>query len=87
MSTAAVNETATADDRPKDRRQVLVALSGLLSSLFVATLSSTVVSTALPKMIGALHGSQTQYTWIVTATLLSTTATRSPAGPRGSAHA
>ncbi|MGW3566117.1 MDR family MFS transporter [Streptomyces sp. NPDC000941] len=75
MSTAAVNETATADDRPKAQRQVLVALSGLLSALFVATLSSTVVSTALPKMIGSLHGSQTQYTWIVTATLLSTTAT------------
>ncbi|MFI1335281.1 MDR family MFS transporter [Streptomyces sp. NPDC020845] len=75
MSTAAVNATTTADDRPKAQRQVLVALSGLLSSLFVATLSSTVVSTALPQMIGALHGSQTQYTWIVTATLLSTTAT------------
>jgi EmrB/QacA subfamily drug resistance transporter len=56
-------------------RQVLVALSGLLLALFVATLSSTVVSTALPKIIGALHGSQTQYTWVVTATLLATTAT------------
>jgi len=75
MSTAARNESATADVKSKVERQVLVALSGLLSALFVSTLSSTVVSTALPKMIGALHGSQTQYTWIVTATLLSTTAT------------
>jgi EmrB/QacA subfamily drug resistance transporter len=75
MSTEAVNLSATADARPKARRPVLMALSGLLSALFVATLSSTVVSTALPKMIHALHGSQTQYTWIVTATLLSTTAT------------
>ncbi|MFD8377349.1 MFS transporter [Streptomyces sp. NPDC059679] len=76
MSTAAVNESATAGTRPpKVQRQVLVALSGLLSALFVATLSSTVVSTALPRMIGALHGTQTQYTWVVTATLLSTTAT------------
>ncbi|ADI03541.1 major facilitator superfamily MFS_1 [Streptomyces bingchenggensis BCW-1] len=76
MSTAAVNDSATADTRPpKVQRQVLVALSGLLSALFVATLSSTVVSTALPRMIGALHGTQTQYTWVVTATLLSTTAT------------
>lgn len=56
-------------------RQILVALSGLLLALFVATLSSTVVSTALPNIIGALHGSQTQYTWVVTATLLTTTAT------------
>lgn len=52
-----------------------MALSGLLIALFVATLSSTVVSTALPKMVGALHGSQIQYTWIVTATLLTTTVT------------
>jgi EmrB/QacA subfamily drug resistance transporter len=56
-------------------RQILVALSGLLLALFVATLSSTVVSTALPKIIGALHGSQTQYTWVITAILLTTTAT------------
>src|SRR5947209_12511685 len=55
--------------------QVLEALSGLLLALFVAMLSSTVVSTALPKIIGALNGSQTQYTWVVTATLLAATAT------------
>jgi EmrB/QacA subfamily drug resistance transporter len=56
-------------------RQILEALSGLLLVLFVALLSSTVVSTALPRIIGALNGSQTQYTWVVTATLLSATAT------------
>ncbi|MFC7882588.1 MFS transporter [Streptomyces sp. NPDC057376] len=72
---AAPERTATTDGPPGVQRQVLVALSGLLAALFVATLSSTVVSTALPKMIGDLHGSQTQYTWVVTATLLSTTAT------------
>ncbi len=42
--------------------------------LFVAMLSSTVVSIALPRIIGALNGSQTQYTWVVTATLLTATA-------------
>ena len=42
--------------------------------MFVAILSSTVVSTALPKIIGDLGGSQSQYTWVVTATLLATTA-------------
>jgi EmrB/QacA subfamily drug resistance transporter len=63
------------DTQPAGRRQVLVALSGLLIALFIATLSSTVVSTALPKIISSLHGSQTQYTWVVTASLLATTAT------------
>jgi MFS family permease len=55
-------------------RQILQALGGLLLALFITTLSSTVVSTALPKMIGDLHGSQAQYTWVVTATLLTATA-------------
>ncbi|ATE55969.1 MDR family MFS transporter [Actinosynnema pretiosum] len=57
------------------RSQVLKALSGLLVALFTATLSSTVVSTALPRMISDLGGSQAQYTWVVTATLLTATAT------------
>jgi MFS family permease len=57
------------------RRQVLKALAGLLLALFVSTLSSTVVSTALPRILHDLHGSATQYTWVVTATLLAATAT------------
>ncbi|HEX2132796.1 MAG TPA: MDR family MFS transporter [Actinophytocola sp.] len=56
------------------RREVLESLSGLLLVLFVAMISSTVVSTALPLIIGSLNGSQTQYTWVVTATLLAATA-------------
>src|ERR687886_2449967 len=59
---------------PMSHRQTLEALSGLLLVLFVAMLSSTVVSIALPQIIGALQGSQTQYTWVVTATLLTATA-------------
>lgn len=55
-------------------RRVLESLSGLLLVLFVAMISSTVVSTALPLIIGSLNGSQTQYTWVVTATLLTATA-------------
>jgi EmrB/QacA subfamily drug resistance transporter len=53
---------------------ILKALAGLLLALFVSTLSSTVVATALPQMMHALHGSPTQYTWVVTATLLTATA-------------
>ncbi|MGW4502882.1 MFS transporter [Micromonospora sp. NPDC004336] len=67
--------TTTTGDTPMTHRQTLEALSGLLLVLFVAMLSGTVVSTALPKIIGALDGSQTQYTWVVTATLLTATAT------------
>ena len=55
-------------------RETLQALSGLLLVLFVAMSSATVVSTALPRIIGALNGSQNQYTWVVTASLLTATA-------------
>jgi EmrB/QacA subfamily drug resistance transporter len=55
-------------------RQILEALSGMLLAMFVAFLSSTVVANALPTIITDLHGTQGQYTWIVTATLLASTA-------------
>jgi len=54
-------------------RQIMEALSGLLLGLFVAILSSTVVSNALPRIISDLDGSQSAYTWVVTSTLLATT--------------
>src|SRR5690349_23816981 len=56
-------------------REVLEALSGLLLAMFVAMLSSTIVSNALPRIVTDLEGSQTGYTWVVVATLLTMTAT------------
>ncbi|UPG68881.1 MDR family MFS transporter [Gordonia hongkongensis] len=56
-------------------RQKIEALIGLLLGMFVAFLSSTVVSNALPTIITDLHGTQDQYTWVITATLLASTAT------------
>ncbi|RIV40701.1 MDR family MFS transporter [Micromonospora radicis] len=56
-------------------RQILEALSGLLLGMFVAILSGTVVSNALPRIITELDGTQSAYTWVVTSTLLATTAT------------
>nr|WP_179617176.1 MDR family MFS transporter [Nocardioides marinisabuli] len=56
-------------------RQVLEALSGLLLAMFVAMLSSTVVTNALPRIVADLDGTQTGYTWVVVATLLAMTAT------------
>ena len=76
MTTATADHPAVVDavGSPRDKREVLEALSGLLLAMFVAILSSTIVSNALPTIIADLHGSQTQYTWVVTATLLTTTA-------------
>ncbi|MET9021001.1 MFS transporter [Actinopolymorpha sp. NPDC004070] len=54
-------------------RQVLEALSGLLLGMLVTILSSTVVSTALPRIVSELGGSQSAFTWVVTASLLAMT--------------
>ncbi|MGA8255743.1 MAG: MDR family MFS transporter [Nocardioides sp.] len=56
-------------------REVLEALSGLLLAMFVAMLSSTVVTNALPRIVTDLEGSQSGYTWVVVSTLLAMTAT------------
>ncbi|MFF9126585.1 MDR family MFS transporter [Streptomyces sp. NPDC014889] len=64
---------AHAGDAPMTHRQIMEALSGLLLGLFVAILSSTVVSNALPRIIADLDGGQSAYTWVVTSTLLATT--------------
>ncbi|MET9132031.1 MFS transporter [Streptomyces antibioticus] len=59
---------------PMTHRQIMEALSGLLLGMFVAILSSTIVSNALPEIIGDLGGGQSAYTWVVTSTLLAMTA-------------
>ncbi|WP_245795752.1 MDR family MFS transporter [Actinacidiphila alni] len=56
-------------------RQIMEALSGLLLGLFVAILSSTIVSNALPRILADIGGGQSAYTWVVTASLLAVTAT------------
>lgn len=53
-------------------RQVLEALSGLLLGMFVSMLASTVVSTSLPVIVHDLDGDQAAFTWVITATLLTT---------------
>ncbi len=62
------------DHAPMTHRQIMEALSGLLLGMFVAILSSTIVSNALPEIIGDLGGGQSAHTWVVTAALLSMTA-------------
>ncbi|MEU0977688.1 DHA2 family efflux MFS transporter permease subunit [Streptomyces griseus] len=67
--------TGASDGTPMTHRQIMEALAGLLLGMFVAILSSTVVSNALPEIISDLGGGQSAYTWVVTASLLAMTAT------------
>lgn len=66
--------SAPSDGAPMTHRQILEALTGLLLGMFVAILSSTIVSNALPDIINDLGGGQNAYTWVVTASLLTMTA-------------
>lgn len=66
--------TTPADQNPRmSHREVLQSLTGLLMGMFVSILAGTVVASSLPVIVADLHGSQTAYTWVVTATLLATT--------------
>ena len=77
--TTTTSPTATAPSAEASgqmtHRQILEALSGLLLAMFVAMVSSTIVTNALPRIVTDLEGSQTGYTWVVVATLLAMTAT------------
>ncbi|WP_029151371.1 MDR family MFS transporter [Microbacterium indicum] len=53
-------------------RQVMQAFTGLLLALFCSMMSMTVVGTSLPIIVPELGGTQTDYTWVVTMTLLTT---------------
>lgn len=56
-----------------DHRAIMEVMVGLLAALFTAMLSSTIVANALPTIIGDLEGTQSQYTWVVTTSLLAMT--------------
>ncbi len=54
-------------------RQILVIMSGLMLGMFLAALDQTIVSTALPTIVGDFHRSNL-LSWVITAYLLASTA-------------
>src|ERR1700712_5024632 len=56
-----------------DSRRVLVVASGLMLVMLLASLDQTIVSTALPTIVGDLGGLE-HISWVVTAYLLAITA-------------
>lgn len=59
---------------PMTHREILEVMVGLLAALFTALLSTTIVSTALPRIIADLHASQTAFSWVITTALLANAA-------------
>jgi EmrB/QacA subfamily drug resistance transporter len=54
------------------KRRVLVIIAALMLGMFLAALDQTIVSTALPTIVGDLKGGS-HLTWVITAYLLSST--------------
>ncbi|MGH8969070.1 MAG: MDR family MFS transporter [Actinomycetes bacterium] len=67
--------TPTAAQAPTylSHRQILVVMSGLMLGMLLAALDQTIVSTALPTIVGELGGLD-HLSWVVTAYLLTSTA-------------
>src|SRR4051794_9509044 len=57
-----------------NRRRMLLTFSGLLLAMLLAALDQTIVSTALPTIVGELGGID-QLSWVVTAYMLAATVT------------
>lgn len=72
MSTVTVRDSVDSPARASETRLVLV-FSGLLLGMLIAALDQTIVSTALPTIVGDLGGID-HLAWVVTAYLLATTA-------------
>jgi EmrB/QacA subfamily drug resistance transporter len=67
---AVPNDDEVAVELP--HRRVLVIVGALVLGMFLAALDQTVVSTALPTIVGDLHGAS-HLSWVVTAYLLAST--------------
>jgi EmrB/QacA subfamily drug resistance transporter len=70
--TAAAAPAAGAGSGP--RREILIVLPGLLLAIIIAMLDQLVVATALPRIVGDLHGLN-HLAWVVTAYILASTVT------------
>lgn len=55
------------------RRDIAQIMTGLLMAMSMALLGNTAVYTALPTIMADLNGSQREYTWVITSSLLTMT--------------
>jgi len=69
VTAAAVTDAASGADPGFTHRQILVIMSGLMLGMFLASLDQTIVSTALPTIVGDFHRSDL-LSWVITSYLL-----------------
>ena len=67
------NAPLNASAKAHTHREIMVILGGLMTGMLLAALDQTIVSTALKNIVEEFHGLN-HYTWVVTAYLLTSTA-------------
>lgn len=73
MSSQAQNSISQSPVAPATHKEIMVVLSGLMVGMLLAALDQTIVSTALKSIVEDFNG-LSHYTWVVTAYLLTSTA-------------
>lgn len=68
-----VDKLSTVKNGPLTHKEIMIVLSGLMTGLLLAALDQTIVSTALKNIVEEFDGLN-HYTWVVTAYLLTSTA-------------
>ena len=72
MVVAAGTQAETPARRQYTHREILKIMSGLMLAMLTSMISTSVVGTALPTIVGELGG-QDQYAWVASATMLTMT--------------
>lgn len=73
--TAAAIRERGGDKSQMSHQEVVRSITGVLAAFFAAMLATTIVSIALPTIMDALQGTQTDFNWVITAALLANAAT------------
>jgi MFS family permease len=81
------DSSATSDEASgrAERRAFRLSLAGLLTTMALASLDQNIVSTALPRIVGELGG-LAHLPWVITAFMLTATATASVYGKLSDMH-
>jgi EmrB/QacA subfamily drug resistance transporter len=73
QAVGAENQATEMEEQPRySKRETLLTMIGVLLVILLASLDQTIVSTAMPRIIGELNGLD-RYTWVTTAYLLTST--------------
>jgi EmrB/QacA subfamily drug resistance transporter len=70
LDTGQAAEEALEEHHGLDRR--MITFFGIMAAIFLSALDQTIVGTALPRVVGELHGFD-RYTWVTTVYLLTST--------------